>query len=116
MFIYQQTDVKASLFDSTKEDAKEIVEDIEKIIRNYHNLQITKDGINIAIVGKPNVGKSTLINVLAQKDVSIVSDIPGTTRDTVQVNIYVMQSSIEIGGFKINLIDTAGLRDSDNQI
>lgn len=68
-----------------------------------------KDGFKIAIVGEPNVGKSSLINYLAQKPIAIVSDIPGTTRDLVRVNL-------DISGYAVEIIDTAGIRETTDQI
>jgi tRNA modification GTPase len=68
-----------------------------------------KDGFKIAIVGEPNVGKSSLINYLTKKPIAIVSDIPGTTRDLVRVNL-------DISGYAVELIDTAGIRETKNQI
>ena len=68
-----------------------------------------KRGIPVAIVGRPNVGKSTLLNALLGEERAIVSDIPGTTRDTIE-------ETIEIEGFTFRFIDTAGLRRSDDAI
>lgn len=70
--------------------------------------QLTR-GLSCALVGRPNAGKSSLLNALAGYDRAIVTDIPGTTRDTVEV-------SVELGGLPLRLIDTAGLRDSDDPI
>ena len=70
--------------------------------------QLTQ-GISCALVGRPNAGKSSLLNALAGYDRAIVTDIPGTTRDTLEV-------SLELGGLPVRLIDTAGLRDSDDPI
>jgi tRNA modification GTPase len=64
-----------------------------------------REGFRIAIVGAPNAGKSSLLNALARRDVAIVSDIPGTTRDAIEVRL-------DLGGFLVSLIDTAGLRES----
>ncbi|WP_034995260.1 tRNA uridine-5-carboxymethylaminomethyl(34) synthesis GTPase MnmE [Beijerinckia mobilis] len=64
-----------------------------------------RDGFHIALMGPPNAGKSTLLNVLAQRDIAIVSDLPGTTRDVIDV-------ALDLGGYSVTLIDTAGLRDS----
>ena len=66
-------------------------------------------GFNVVIAGRPNVGKSTLLNALAQRDVAIVSSIPGTTRDSLEVHL-------ELRGLPVTLIDTAGLRDTDDPI
>jgi len=68
-----------------------------------------RDGFRIALTGAPNVGKSSLLNALAKRDVAIVSDIAGTTRDVIEV-------PLDLGGYAAVLIDTAGLRDSDDAI
>jgi tRNA modification GTPase len=68
-----------------------------------------RDGFNVVIAGPPNVGKSTLMNALARRDVSIVSPIPGTTRDAIEV-------ALELRGFPVNLVDTAGIRDTEDPI
>jgi len=68
-----------------------------------------REGFKITIVGPPNAGKSTLINLLADKSVSIVSGTPGTTRDLVS-------SSVTIGGYQVILTDTAGIRESQDEI
>lgn len=71
--------------------------------------EIVRDGFRIALIGAPNAGKSSLLNALAQRDVAIVSDVPGTTRDIVEVRL-------DIGGHLVLLQDTAGLRDSDDDV
>ena len=76
---------------------------IKKHVERSRNVELIRHGINIAIVGPPNAGKSTLINLLTHNDISIVSDTPGTTRD-------VVHAQREINGIKVNFSDTAGLR------
>lgn len=85
------------------------LEDIEAILKTAQRGKIVKQGIKTAIVGKPNVGKSSLLNALLEEDKAIVSDIEGTTRDMVE-------GSIRLDNVTLHLIDTAGIRDSDDKI
>ena len=78
---------------------------LKKLLQQAKRSERLQTGATIAIAGKPNAGKSSLLNVLAQSDVAIVTEIPGTTRDS-------LSADIEIQGIAIRLIDTAGLRDS----
>jgi tRNA modification GTPase len=71
--------------------------------------EIVRDGFTVVILGAPNVGKSSLLNALARRDVAIVSSVPGTTRDTIEVDL-------DLGGYAVTLIDTAGLRDTTDAI
>ena len=90
---------------SLKEDAKTL----ERLLATYSQGRILKDGVAAAIVGKPNVGKSSLLNALAGYDRVIVTDIPGTTRDTVE-------EVVKVGGVKLRLIDTAGIRETTDTV
>lgn len=82
---------------------------IENLLKNYDVGMIIKKGIDTTIVGKPNVGKSTLMNQLSGYEKSIVTDIPGTTRD-------IIEETVVLGDVTLNLSDTAGLRDTDNPV
>jgi tRNA modification GTPase len=86
---------------------RKIIDEIEELLKSSQFGQIVDRGLKVALVGKPNVGKSTLLNSLVESNRSIVTEIPGTTRDYIDV-------AVEWSGFLINLIDTAGLRDSDD--
>ena len=88
-----------------KADAKAL----EKLLNTYSQGQIMKSGVAAAIVGKPNVGKSSLLNALAGYDRVIVTDIPGTTRDTVE-------ETVMLGATKLRLIDTAGIRETADTV
>ncbi len=87
-------------------DAKK---EIEVLINSSNDGRIIKDGINTAIVGAPNAGKSSLLNAITGEDRAIVTDIKGTTRD-------VLETEVNIRGIKLNLFDTAGIRESDDTI
>ena len=82
---------------------------IKKMVFSYNVSSVYNNGLKIAIVGKPNVGKSTLMNAISKKDRSIVSPRPGTTRDVVSVEIVLF-------GLPITLIDTAGIRNTEDEI
>lgn len=82
---------------------------INKILKESINGKIIKEGIKTAIIGKPNVGKSSLLNALLEEDKAIVTDIAGTTRD-------IVEGTISINGIILNMIDTAGIRDTEDII
>ncbi len=82
---------------------------LDKIINDTRKGQIIKNGIDTVIIGKPNVGKSSLLNALIKEDKAIVTDIAGTTRD-------IVEGTINLDGITLNLIDTAGIRKSDDYI
>ena len=82
---------------------------IVKILAESRNGRIIKNGIKTSIIGKPNVGKSSLLNALLEEDKAIVTDIAGTTRD-------IVEGQISINGILLNMIDTAGIRETDDKI
>lgn len=84
-------------------------ERITKILKESRNGRIIKDGIKTSIIGKPNVGKSSLLNALLEEEKAIVTDIPGTTRD-------IVEGQISINGILLNMIDTAGIRETEDII
>ncbi len=86
---------------------KEIKEELTKILKESETGKIIRDGITVGILGKPNVGKSSLLNALIKEDKAIVTDIEGTTRD-------IVEGKFLLNGITLNLIDTAGLRETDN--
>ena len=90
-----------------KTKCEKIITELNTIIKNYDNGKLIKEGINTVILGKPNVGKSSLLNTLLNEDRAIVTDIAGTTRDTIK-------ESINLNGITLNIIDTAGIRNEDN--
>ena len=85
----------------------EIKEELQKIVNESEKGSLIKNGLNVGIIGKPNVGKSSLLNKLINEDKAIVTDIEGTTRD-------IVEGTFILNGININLIDTAGIRETDN--
>ena len=84
-------------------------ERVGKILKNAHNGQLIKNGIKTAIVGRPNVGKSSLLNALLEEEKAIVTDIAGTTRD-------IIEGQINLDGIMLQLIDTAGIHETDDVV
>ena len=95
--------------DTLKRVAEEITEELEILIRSADNGRVMKEGINTVIVGKPNAGKSSLLNVLSGHERAIVTDIEGTTRD-------ILEEQIRLGELSLNVIDTAGIRRTDDVV
>ena len=87
----------------------EVTDKVGNLLEDGEKAQIIRDGLKVAIVGKPNVGKSSLLNALLQEDKAIVTEIPGTTRD-------VVEGQVNLGGIPLNLFDTAGIRETSDVI
>ena len=87
----------------------EINTELKKIVDGARNGRLIKEGVNIAIIGRPNVGKSSILNSLIDEEKAIVTNIPGTTRD-------IVEGSITLNGVAINFIDTAGIRETDDLV
>jgi tRNA modification GTPase len=92
-----------------KSKLNEILKGLEKLIDSYRSGRLVKDGVRIALIGAPNVGKSSLLNLLVRNEKAIVTAVAGTTRD-------VIESETLFEGIKFNVIDTAGLRDTEDQV
>ena len=90
-------------------DLDQLCNDLTEVLAQAQQGAILRDGLTVVLAGKPNAGKSSLLNALAGIDAAIVTAVPGTTRD-------VLRERITLGGLPLNIIDTAGLRDSDNEI
>lgn len=83
--------------------------DISRHLDDNQRGERTREGVHVAIIGPPNAGKSSLLNALVRRDAAIVSDIPGTTRDVIEVHL-------DLGGYAVTIADTAGLRDAGDAI
>lgn len=92
-----------------EDEIQRISEEIKKLIEGYEEGKIYREGLKVAIVGKPNVGKSSLLNSLLMKNRAIVTEIPGTTRD-------IIEEYINIKGMPLKIIDTAGIRESHDLV
>lgn len=88
---------------------QDLLQDLADIMARAHQGQLLRDGMTLVIAGRPNAGKSSLLNALAGSDAAIVTEIPGTTRD-------VLREHIQLDGMPLHVIDTAGLHDSDDPV
>jgi len=95
--------------EQVKEKAQHIQDEVQEILHSATQGAILREGLNVAIAGKPNAGKSSLLNALTQRSSAIVTDIAGTTRD-------VLRETIHIDGMPLNIIDTAGLHESQDVV
>lgn len=106
---YPEEDIADITDDDLRITFNETMESLEKLLKTYDAGQIVKQGIDTVIAGKPNTGKSTLMNLLAGHNKSIVTDIPGTTRD-------VIEETVLVGDIILNLSDTAGIRETGDTV
>jgi len=106
---FPEEEIEPIAFEEWKEDTKRMIYQIEEWISSYEEGKIFREGISCAIVGKTNVGKSSLLNVLVKEERAIVTPIPGTTRD-------VIEEVLNIHGIPVRLMDTAGLRKPSDSI
>jgi tRNA modification GTPase len=106
---FSQEDVEFAERNDFKNLTNKIKSELKILINSFQSGNVLKNGISVAIAGKPNAGKSSLLNTLLNEDKAIVSDIPGTTRDSIE-------DSLIINGINFRFIDTAGLRETNDVI
>lgn len=106
---FPDEDLPQNIIAQVENNIKNLKKEISAHLNDNKRGQKIKDGLSLAIIGKPNVGKSSLMNYLANSEVAIVSDIAGTTRD-------VIETHLDIGGYAVKIADTAGLRDTQDKI
>ncbi|MCL2382787.1 MAG: tRNA uridine-5-carboxymethylaminomethyl(34) synthesis GTPase MnmE [Oscillospiraceae bacterium] len=106
---YPEYDIEEVTEDRVKSDLGTIKGELEALLKSFEDGKIIKEGIKIAIIGSPNAGKSSLLNAMLKEERAIVTDVAGTTRDTIE-------EMITIEGIPFNMVDTAGIREADNEV
>ncbi len=106
---YPEEDLEELITDEIISRIADVYQDVKKLADTAQTGKVLKDGMRISIVGRPNVGKSSLMNALLREDRAIVTDIPGTTRDTIE-------EYADLDGIPVRITDTAGIRDSEDKI
>ena len=106
---FPEDDLPNNILENIQSEAKSIKEEIQKILNDQRVGERIREGFKISIVGPTNAGKSSLLNYLSKRDVAIVSEIAGTTRDIIEVHL-------NLDGYPVVISDTAGIRDSKDEI
>lgn len=106
---FVEEDIEIVDYTASEKLATKLLKQVEKLLTSYKDGRIIKEGFQVALVGAPNVGKSSLLNALLKEDKAIVSNIPGTTRD-------VIEATIQMDGLNIHLFDTAGIRSTEDEV
>ena len=106
---YPEYDLEEVTSNEMGEMLEEVIQDLSHLEKSFDNGKILKEGIKTAIIGKPNAGKSSLLNLILDEERAIVTEIPGTTRDTIE-------EFVTIEGVPLKLIDTAGIRDAKDEV
>lgn len=104
----EEDDIPGSVFEAARAVIGALSAEIEAQVARNRGFEIVRDGFRVVLLGAPNAGKSSLMNALALRDLSIVTDEPGTTRDLIEV-------ALDLDGYKIVLVDTAGLRETGSK-
>ena len=99
----------AQLLDAVRPEVRRLSAEIAAHLADGHRGERLRAGLTVAVIGPPNAGKSSLVNRLARRDVAIVTPLPGTTRDVLEVHL-------DLGGYPVTLLDTAGLREAADLI
>ena len=106
---FPEEDIEEVTYDELKVKADGVREDIEKLLNTAERGKILREGLNTVILGKPNVGKSSLLNAILRENRAIVTDVPGTTRD-------IIEEYVNVDGIPLKIVDTAGIRDTEDLV
>ena len=106
---YPEEDIEEITYEDLEKDSNIVKEKIKALLSTADRGKILRDGLKTVILGKPNVGKSSLLNAMLRENRAIVTDIPGTTRD-------IIEEYVNIDGIPLKVVDTAGIRDTDNLV